>query len=65
MPIKTPLAKAQGVSPLSDDELERKRQRAYNEQDIYIFTPEQREKFTFTERLQLEAFAIRLYGRRK
>jgi hypothetical protein len=63
--LKSSLERFQGVSPLSDEELERKRARAYHEQDIYIFTPEQRHTFTMMERMMLEAFAIRIYGRRK
>jgi hypothetical protein len=52
------------VSCFSEDELEDHRKRAYQEQDIYVFTPEQRGKFTYNERLILEAFAIRVYGKR-
>jgi hypothetical protein len=49
----------------SEDELEDHRQRACDEQKIFVFTPEQRERyFTHNERLILEAFAIRVYGKR-
>jgi len=60
--MKSSLEKFMGVSPLSEEELFEKERRAYQEQDIYIFTPAQREKFTHMERLMLESFAIRIYG---
>lgn len=53
------------VSNMNEEELENHRKRAYHEQDIYIFTPEQRNRLHYAQRLELESAAIQIYGRRK
>jgi hypothetical protein len=62
--IRSSLGKHQ-VSSMNEDELDNHRRRAYHEQNIYIFTPEQRGELDYSEQLALEAAAIRVYGKRR
>lgn len=63
--MRSSLARFQPITPMDEDELQSKRTRAYNEQDIYIFTPEQRKALPSWQQMELEAAAIQIYGKRK
>ena len=63
--MRSSLARFQSISPMDESELQEKRERAYQEQDIYIFTPEQRKRLDTWQRLALEAIAIQIYGKRR
>lgn len=63
--MRSSLARFQPLSPMDESELQEKRERAYHEQDIYIFTPDQRNRLHYAQRLELESAAIQIYGRRK
>lgn len=63
--MRSSLSRFQPITPMDEDELQSKRTRAYNEQDIYIFTPEQRKALPSWQQMELEAMAIQIYGKRK
>lgn len=62
--MRSSLARFQSISPMDESELQEKRERAYHEQDIYIFTPEQRNRLPYRITLVLDEAAKLTYPKR-
>ena len=62
--MRSSLAKLQEATPASNEEILSKQKRLWHEKGGVMLTREQIEALPVIEQFQLEALAIRLYGRK-